>query len=130
MMNRQVSIAALMDDVAQLDDKKLSTFVQKVSVLRAKRNAPVLSNKESNLFKKINQGFPDDKWQRLGFLDKKMEQDHLTQEEHEELITLIEEYERFSVLRLKYLGQLAILKGMTLGELMDQLGISHDMRPQ
>ena len=129
-MNRQVSIAALMDDVAQLDDKKLSTFVQKVSVLRAKRNAPVLSNKESNLFKKINQGFPDDKWQRLGFLDEKMEQDHLTQEEHEELITLIEEYERFSVLRLKYLGQLAILKGMTLGELMDQLGISHDMRPQ
>ncbi len=90
-------------------------------------NALLLSRrKRLNCWKKINSGFPVEKWERLDFLDSKMEHSALLEEEHAELMALNEANEAYMVRRLVLLGQLAELRKTTLREVMKQLGIRHE----
>jgi len=122
-MSAQASVSELIDKAARLDTGEFNNFFNKVLTLRAQRIAPVLSKEESDLLKKINRGFAQKKWERLTALDDQLESGTLTEAEQEELSVLIEAYEEYSLQRLRYLGQLATVRKVSLDEVMNQLGI-------
>jgi hypothetical protein len=113
----------LLETVEQFSLPELEKFVDKVLALRARRVAPVLTREESELFMTINQGLSADKQARFDKLVRKRRQSRLSDNEHEELLSLVDEIENMDARRAEALGKLAAERGVPLRELMDELGI-------
>jgi hypothetical protein len=122
-MKLEVSLPVLLNSVEQLSTPELENFVAAVLSIQAKRRAPSLPKEESILLQKINQGLPVATQQRFDDLNEKRRDETLTDEEHQELLALIEQIEESDVERVKYLGQLAQLRHISLPVLMKQLGL-------
>ena len=125
-MYTPVSLTDLVENVARLDNQAFQNFLSDVYSRRAKQRTPTIEQEEADLLEKINAGFPTEKWERLDFLDSKLENSALSEAEHAELMALTEAYEAYMVGRLEYLGQLAELRKTTLRGVMHQLGIRHE----
>jgi len=119
----QIEKEQLLNAALQMSRSELEQFVTKLFTLKAREHTPVLSEKESELLLRINQGVPDQLQQRYGALIKKRRQDKLTRAEHRELLELTKQMEQFDVERLKLLTELARLRSLPLPELMKQLGL-------
>lgn len=100
-----------------------------VSVLRQrllqtqKNIAPHLSERESSLLHQINQGLPDETWTRYRELIKKRNAHELTPEEQSALIDISDEIEELNASRIQNLSDLALLRGISLPDLMKELGM-------
>lgn len=121
-MKQDVSLPVLLNSVEQLSTPELENFVAAVLSIQAKRRAPSLPKEEATLLQKINQGLPVATQQRFDYLNEKRRDETLTKEEHQELLTLIEQIEENDVECVKYLGQLAQWRNVSLSVLMKQLG--------
>ena len=119
----QVSLNDLLNGVAQLDSGDLEQFVSQVLVLRAKRVAPTVSKNETEMLEKINQGLAPEAQQRYNDLVAKRQAETLTDEEHQELLALIERIELIDAERVQALTKLAQLRNMSVKALMDTLNI-------
>ncbi len=122
----RVGIDDILTGVAGLDIEELDKFVDKLLVLRAKRVAPNLSKEETTLLKKINRGLPSDKKKQLVLLEAKRSEGILNEKDQQELLRIIDELEQLNVERVQHLGELAVMRGIPVRVLMEQLGI----RPQ
>src|SRR5438094_7153901 len=118
-----VSASKLVQMAEQLDPAELDRLAHEVAPLRARRRAPVLSADESALFATINTGLPEADCFRLAELGERRNREELTPAEHDELLKLQTRLEALHAARVKALAQLAQLRGVTLGEVMAQLGI-------
>ena len=118
-----ITINELLKGVEQLETNKLEEFIQKTLQIRAKRVAPSFSKEEASLMKKINNGLSREKRQRKAILWGKRENETLTQSEYDELMILIDEYEKINVERVINIGKLAQLKKVPALQLMEDLGI-------
>ncbi|MEM9846324.1 MAG: hypothetical protein AAF847_00440 [Bacteroidota bacterium] len=78
---------------------------------------------EATLLKKINEGFSDNFWQTYHRLIEKRSNYTIKKEELNHLIDMTEQLERSNLQRLKYLSELARLRGTDLRSLIDELGI-------
>jgi len=107
----------------QLSSAELDRLAQELATLRARRNAPLLSEDESALFATINQRLSEADRQRLAHLSERRHREELTSTEHCELLELQQRLEELHTSRMKALAQLAQLRGVTLANLMIQLGI-------
>lgn len=119
----QVEIDQLLSAALQLPRAELDQFVKKLLSLRRQSEIPQLPMRESELLLKINQGVPAQLQQRFDQLVEKRRDNTLTPSEYQELLALTEQIEQFDVERLQWLIELAQLRGLTLDELMQQLGI-------
>jgi hypothetical protein len=122
-MGTQGTVSEIFANASQLNDHELSTLVGQLNLLRAQRSTPALSEKETDLLRKINEGFPSEQWSRLVELDHKMEYSALTEAESQESLILAEALEAYTIQRFEYLKQLSILQGISVEQLMDKLGI-------
>lgn len=113
----------LLRAIGQLDKLDLDDLVHQMLVLRAKRLAPSLSQKESALLQKINQGIPDEVQKHYDDLISKRKAEKLTSDEYAELLRLTNIVEDVEKQRIQYLVELAKLRRTTLNQVMDQLGI-------
>lgn len=113
----------LVQAVERLSPAELDDFVDQVAALRARRNAPLLSDDESPLFAIINQSLPESERQRLAKLGDRRSNETLTPSEHSELLELQQRLEALHAARVKALAELAQLRGITLTTVMEQLGI-------
>ncbi|MDX2241910.1 MAG: STAS/SEC14 domain-containing protein [Leptolyngbyaceae cyanobacterium bins.302] len=102
----------------------LEDFASQVLVLRAKRRSLSLSQSESELLSKINQGLPSELWERVEQLRAKQDDETLTSEERSEMIGLTEKIETANVERVKLLAELADLRGVPLSKLMQDLEVN------
>jgi len=119
----QLSPNKLLEVIGQFSQTELDQFLAEVITLRAKRQAPSLSRRESELLAKINQHLTAELQGRFEELVAKRQDEILTPEEHEELLRLTEQAEHIDVERIEALAQLAKLRGISVDKLMDQLGI-------
>lgn len=119
------SFDELLNNVGQLNLPELDQFVFRVITLRAQRRVSNLSKTETELLMKINQGPPPDMQRRFRKLNRKRKAETITPEEYQELLALIDRIEQFDVERVKYLAELANLRGLSLTALMNEL----DIRP-
>lgn len=120
-----VSFDELLNTAEQLSLAELERLVSRAIELRAKRSARSLPKVEAQLLKKINQGLPLEIQKRFRELNAKRKAETLTPEEHQELLRLIDQIESANVKRVKYLAELAGIRGVTLTALMEDL----DIRP-
>jgi hypothetical protein len=78
---------------------------------------------ESALLSRINQGLPSEDRDRMRALIGKRDDETITAEEWRELAALTDRLELLHADRLAALAELAKLRGVTLDEVMSQLGI-------
>jgi len=111
----QLSLTTLLNSLKQLTPNELNEVSKQTALLRARRLAPNLPQKEAELLLKINQGIiPEETRARCATLTKKSRQGNLTDEEPSELITLVNQIELLNAKRIEYLAQLAHLRKTTL----------------
>ena len=119
----QVSSDELLSGVEQLSLSELDQFVHRVLALQAKRKAPNLSQEETQLLVKINQGLPPEVQKRFDELSTKRREEIITHSEHEELLELIGQIEKSDAERVRLLTELARIRQTSLSALMEDLGI-------
>jgi hypothetical protein len=123
-MVAQTSLTHLIDSVGRLNEAEFDKFFKNILLLRAQRHPSVLPKEESDLLIKINRGFSERKWSQLEFLNEKLETEGLGPSEHETLMHLVNEYEKYMVQRARNLARLAVLRNIPIDKLIDQLGLA------
>ena len=124
-MSQQLSVTEILNSVEGLESHKFEQLYRELFTLRVQRKGfPLLNSVETELLNKINSEFDPKKWERLTYLDWKLEFSALTAKEELESLKLTETYENYSVERLKCLAQLAALRQISIDELMVQLGLN------
>ncbi len=122
-LEAQLTSDTLLQAAAQLDAGELERLLAGMRALQAQRQAPRLSAAESDLFAAINQGLTDAEHARLMELVDKRRDDAITATELAELVALTDKSERLNAARVAALVQLARLRGVSLPDLMCQLGL-------
>lgn len=118
-----MSVDELIKAANQLDETELELFLQQIVTLRTQRKASVLPDEEALLLEKINRTIPTDLQERYQKLKIKREDESLTSQEHSQLIELSKQAEQLGAERLEALAMLAQLRGVSLPNLMSQLGL-------
>lgn len=120
-----MTVSEILNSAKSLENKKLDELFSALFALRLQRNGTtVLSDLETNLLRNINTEFNPTSLDRLKYLDWKMEFGALTSSEESELLQLAEAFENYSVERLKHLSQLAMLRQVSIDQLIAQLGLN------
>lgn len=119
----EITTENLLSAVAQMPEQEFEQFIKKANALRQKSLIGKKSRKESELILKINTLFPIDKREKYNKLYKKFRETKLTETEYQELLELNEEFEILNAKRLKYIGELAKLRGQTIEEVIEDLQI-------
>lgn len=123
-MEPQISVEQILNKASQLSKRDFEHLFANLNLLRARRAAPSLSKSETELLKKINEGFSSEKWARIAQLDEKMEFSELTKAEADEHLALAEELEAYTVQRFLWLKQLASLRKVSVERVMEDLDIA------
>ena len=103
---------------------EVEQLLREVAGVLVRRKLHTLPSRESELLLKINQpAFSADAAKRYKALYKKLKSEIITDEEHSELLVLMQKQEQQNVERLRCLIELAHLRNVSLDDLMGQLGI-------
>lgn len=124
-MSIQAKKQELIELISQTDNETTLDWVTKL-LHEQVIGYPVNSSseyKERYLLRRINQGLEEYKRQRLVGLMGKAEREELTIEETEEYRILSEEAEIYQANRLLFLRELSILRGVSVAQVMTDLGI-------
>ncbi len=118
---------------AQLKDEAAKTGIDAGTLViraleeRLQRNRQIvpshLSQEETDLFEKINQGLSESIWQEYHALIAKRRAETLTEEEHAHLIEISDRIEQTHAERMAHLAELARQRQTPLKALMEQLGV-------
>jgi len=122
-MNAPLTVPDLLENASRLDTSEFESFFKAMLALRAKRIAPVLSQKEADLLEKIYAKLPSGTTERYDLLTEKRRAETISAEEYDELIGLVQTVEQYNVQRLKLIVELADLRKITAQQLMKQLGL-------
>lgn len=119
----QVEAEQLLNAALQLPPLELDQLVARLQTMRRKTKVPRLSQPESELLRRINQGVPAQLQQRYDALRRKRRRHKLTRKEQQELLSLSKQMEQIDAERLQHLAELAQLRNISLPDLMRQLGL-------
>lgn len=115
-------LEGMLAGVSSLETPELELFFQQVAQVLAARKAPSLTQRESDLFLKINAGYPTDLREKYEILTAKRENQSITQKEEQALIAITEQFEFLDSERLQHLLELAQLRKIPLDKLLENLG--------
>ncbi|GAB4459761.1 MAG: hypothetical protein OHK0029_22800 [Armatimonadaceae bacterium] len=87
------------------------------------------STQEDELLKKASEGMPEAFWNRFHPLRQKLDEETLTHAEQQEFLELNAQLEAKNAERMDHLLELARLRGMSLPDIMKQLGIGSIQMP-
>ncbi|MBC7775382.1 MAG: hypothetical protein H7246_08085 [Phycisphaerae bacterium] len=99
-MHDQLSFSDLVETAANLDIQDYERFLVNVNTRRAQNRPDVLSKEETELLEKIYSPFPTTKKERIALLNAKIWNSTLLENEHQELLQLIEEQEIWAASRM------------------------------
>src|SRR5262249_13346554 len=119
----EIPTSELLRAVERLPPAELDEFAGQVLALRTRHVAPSLDRTESELFEIINQGMSAETQNRFTALKARLQADTMTPQEQAELIQITDQNEIQNARRIEALIALAQHRGVTVRQLMDQLGI-------
>lgn len=120
-----ITFEQLLQAVEHLSAEELKAFAARVNALRARQEAPRLSEDETTLLLRINRASLEPGSQaRFDALVAKRQDETISAAELQELIELTELAEQHDAERLAALTDLARLRGTTIPALMSTLGIN------
>ncbi len=120
----QASTAQLLEAVEQLPPQELEEFVLQILKVQAHRQIPSLTEVESGLLLIINQGPSSEFRKRLNHLVLKRQSLEIEESELTQLIEMTEQMELWNVERIQALIKLGQIRGRSLPEMMQDLGIN------
>ncbi len=120
----KVGFEDLLKGAAQMGTEDLERFMDKLSHLLARRKTPKPSERELELLKIIYEPLKAKTQHRYDMLSAKLQAESISPKEHQELLDLVEVAEGHNVDWLKALIELAQLRGVSVEDLMMQLGLS------
>lgn len=121
----KLEVDELLIGLSDMDLDSLEKFSEALNHIIARRKSPKPSEKELALLDKIYQGFPIKAQRRYDDLYKKLQDETILPEEHEELTRLVEQTEEHNAEWLKAIAELAALRGVTIIKLKQDLGIEN-----
>src|SRR5262245_33504247 len=121
MMATTLTRDDLLKAVKRMKRDEFEEFLQEAFSLRTKDHA--LSEHETALLLKINEGLPEGLRQRYADLRARDARESLSANERQELLRLTDEIELHDARRVEALAELAQLRGVPIRTLMKQLGI-------
>ena len=119
-----IAVRQLLEVAVKMSEPELDRFVDQLMALRTHQRAPRLSEPESELLVKINQGVAAELQNRYDGLVAKRQEGNLTEAEYAELLALTEQVEELDARRVGYLAELARLRNTNLQSIMQDLGIT------
>jgi hypothetical protein len=120
----KVTPMQVMDELARLTARQLESVIERASVLRLQKRKAVMSTRESNLMRIINNGLSAEKNAQLDQLQEKLRQERIRPRERQQLLRLSDELEKLGAQRLEALMELAVLRKTSVPKLMLELGLS------
>jgi hypothetical protein len=129
MANTQIhknsSVQHLLGNFSDLPLKDIEYFIQELNALVVRKRNKDAEKRDKFLLRKINESVLSDAFmQQYTTLQEKMELETLSDLEHKELLQLVEKEEKIRNKRFQYLIELAQLRAISLGELMQKLGLN------
>ena len=118
-----MSVNELLKTVGQLSVEEFQLFYAKIQAIRSQKIVPYISEQEEKVLQKVNTPFSRKKQIRFNYLIAKRDLQTLIEEEYEELLNLIQAFEKFELKRLKLLTKLADIKKITLPEVITHYNI-------
>ncbi len=118
-----MSLDEILAAADRLDETSLDNLLQQVSLMRARRQAPLLSMQESSLLQQINQGLPDDLDRRSQTLREKSQNGTITPIETTEFSQVTGLIENLAAKRIEALIKLSELRQIPFTQLLDDLEI-------
>jgi hypothetical protein len=118
-----MSLDEILAAADRLDESGLDQLLQQVSLMRARRQAPLLPHQESNLLQQINQALPDDLDRRSQALREKSQTGTITTAEAAEFGQVNGLIEQLAAKRIEALIKLSELRQVPFAQLLDDLGI-------
>jgi hypothetical protein len=118
-----MSLDEILAAADRLDETGLDQLLQQVSLMRARRKAPLLSPQESRLLQQINQGLPDDLDRRSQTLREKSQNGTISPVESAEFGQVNGLIENLAAKRIEALIKLSELRQIPFTQLLDDLGI-------
>lgn len=119
----KVTFDDLLNGVKALESNDFEQFIEKVMLIKAQRQTDFIPKNEADLLQKINQNLPIELLERYEFLQQKRATSILSEIEFQELSDIVEQKELLNAERLKYLGELATIRKVSLRELMKDLNL-------
>ena len=116
--------------LTQLDTNELEKFSREIAKLLSQRKSSNPQKRITDLIRRLNEEcvLPEKDLERFYFLRKKREQGELPSKELKELFKLIQKEELLRIERIKILGEIAQLRGVTLNKLNKEFGIKKAKR--
>jgi hypothetical protein len=111
-------------ELSALSSAELDKIISQAIVLRAKKNAPSVSENEADLLLKINQGLSASKQKRFEVLAEKLHAETISESERQEFLRLTGQIEKTDAKRIKLIGDLAVVRNRTFDEILRELGIA------
>ena len=102
----------------------MDEFVSKALLVQAKRRVPVLSKRETELLKTINESLSETEWTRFYELVAKRKSENISADELGELIVLTDKLETLNVKRLECVQELSQIGQIPFEKLFRQLGLN------
>ncbi|MBK1989818.1 STAS/SEC14 domain-containing protein [Sphaerospermopsis aphanizomenoides BCCUSP55] len=118
----EVSSEEILKAVEQLHQPDLEKFVSQVIILHTQKKSAKLLKDEVEFFLHNHHNLYSDTPIYCHQLISRTEDENLTEEEYRELLRLSEQIDKLQAQRLEYLAELAHLHGISLMELMQNLG--------
>lgn len=111
--------------LSNLQTDELELVIREASAMLTQRKTLNKKSQEALLLNRLNEEcmLPDSHWTRFRELTAKRDIGQLSEQEQVELLQLIDAEEQIRLVRIKILGELAQLKGISLPQLVEQLGI-------
>ena len=121
----EIDAEMLLAGVANLKVSELEAFISELRAIVAKKKSKSKKYKAAALLNQHNQTIlPKEKRLRYALLYEKLEADTITESEREEFLAISKEETNLRNERAKLLIQLAALRGISLNELLKELGLN------
>ena len=119
------SVQHLLGNFSDLPLKDIEFFIKELNALVVRKRNDDTQKRDKFLLRKINESvLSEEVLQRYSVLQEKIELSTLSDIEHKELLQLVEKEEKVRNRRFQYLIELAQLRGISLPELMQKLGLN------
>ena len=116
-----VGLTDLVNGVSRLDTPELKKVLDQLNQVLNRRNKPLPTDIEAQLLQKIREVIPASVVRRYKQLHTKMQQNTISEKEHEEMLLLTNFMEEKSTERVHLMGELAEIQQITLPELAENL---------
>ena len=120
----QVSSDQLLRALESMPLSELRRFAAQVDAMLKNRQAPRISQVESELLIEINRGLAPDMRSRLDELLADQETDSLTDSEYDELLYLTNQLEIYDARRIQLIGELARLRNQPVDAIITEYQLS------